>query len=181
MDALVDEPVGHCESAHMVCLHIPTRPSEQVAASQEARSTVSTGASEARPPHLQALAEALSHLQALQANGVSAVLVDHHGQQMASVGPLPSLETIGALGSGVLSVSDSLVRLLGEHWADHVVVTSADRQVVIFPASGSVAVLVVVAPRPMALGPVLWAARRCCVDLGKATVTEQTALPGGIT
>lgn len=126
-----------------------------------------------KPPRYRLVTEALSYLQALQPNGVWAALVDHQGHQLGSVGTLPKLDAIGMLGNGLLSVSDSLVRQLGGPWANHVVVTSAEWQIVVLPASfGGVASLVIVAPREMPLGPLLWAARRCCAELGRASDTQ---------
>ena len=129
----------------------------------------------ANAPHHRLVIEALSHLKALQPNGVWAALVDHQGQQIGAVGPMSGLDALGTLGNGLLSVSDSLVRLLGGPWANHVVVSAADRQIVILPASfGGVAALVIVAARQMPLGPLLWAARRCCAELGKTSDTLPT-------
>lgn len=150
MDAPVDAATARLDSAHM-------GPSSHVCTF---------------PPHVL-VTEALSHLQALRPNGVWAALVDHQGQSIGVVGSSSQLDAIGTLGNGLLSVSDSLVRQTGDPWANHVVVTSADWQIVILPASfGGVAALVIVAPRQMPLGPLLWAARRCCAELGKASKTQ---------
>lgn len=129
-------------------------------------------------PHQPLLAEALSQLHPLQPEGVCAVLVDHHGQQIETVGSLHNLEALCALCNGLMSVSDSLVRQVSEPWADYVVVNSVERQIVILPATHSgVAALVVVAPRQMRLDPLLWAARQCCAKLSGAIETKQTDLP----
>lgn len=118
--------------------------------------------------HRLPLAEALSHFRALQSNDVWAALVDHNGQQIETIGSGINFEALGVLGNGLLSMSDRLLRQMGGPEADYVVVNSAERQIVVFPASsGGGAALVIVAPRQMPLGPLLWAARRCCSELGE--------------
>lgn len=126
--------------------------------------TALSAALQRKPP-----ANALSHLRALQPDGVSAILADHLGHRLDGVGSLSTATALGSLGSSLLSVGDGLVRQVGGPWSDHIVVTSAERQIVTLPVGdGSSNLLVVVAPRQVSLGPVLWAARRCCADLREA-------------
>lgn len=110
-------------------------------------------------------ADALGPLRAMQAEGVSATLVDHQGQPSATIGALADASALGTLGSGLLVVGDALVREAGGRWCDHVLVSAAEQHIVGMPV-GDVAghLLVVVAPRQLALGRVLWAARLCCAE-----------------
>lgn len=54
-------------------------------------------------------ADALGPLRAMQAEGVSATLVDHQGQTSASFGALADASALGTLGSGLLVAGEGSV------------------------------------------------------------------------
>ena len=129
---------------------------------------------------------ALAHLRALQAAGVSAALIDHEGGHRHSVGSPLDLPSFGNIGGALLTLGDTLVRQAGTRVYDHIVVSAAEQQIVALPVGDTADhLLVVVVPRALALGPVLWAARRGCAELrdaesaAMAAVIESSTRPMG--